>query len=214
MNVTMGRIALERALQNAHLRPDETICRGGTNTDPVGPPQQAIAQLLDPQEYTSSTCRQGAPVLIRPAVAEQFVSRQYRTVAVVGQTNFQLSPIKDRTPVSCSGTDRPSVAAQARRRIIRSYLGGDKHRDFYPSENGDNDNRFMDGWEEVYALPRSRGQLSARPCPPGRRGERTARYSIRWLGLFLIRRTQIIQGAAEHWKGVWIFLPVRLNKRS
>src|SRR4030042_5804801 len=49
-NVTMCRIALERAIQNAHIRPDEIdmMVVGTNTTDPVWPSAAGhIAQLLD-----------------------------------------------------------------------------------------------------------------------------------------------------------------------
>ena len=163
-NVTMGRIALERAIQNAHIEPDEIdmLVVGTNTTDPVWPSAAGhIAQLLGLRKNIPFFDLQAGCTGFNYslAVAEQFVkSGQYRTVVVVGADKLSaITDYKDRNTCVLFGDGAGAVVLQQRREegIIRSYLGGDfKHRDFLVlRKNGDNENRFMwmDG-KKVYAF--------------------------------------------------------------
>lgn len=166
-NVTMGRLALERAIENAGIDPkDIDMLVVGTNTtDPVWPSAAGhIAQLL--------TFRANIPFFdlqagctgfnYSLAVAEQFVkSGQYRTVAVVGSDKLSaITDYKDRNTCVLFGDGAGAVILQRRAQegIIRSYLGGEyKWRDtLVLRRNGDKGHRVM--WmagKKVYSFARS-----------------------------------------------------------
>jgi 3-oxoacyl-[acyl-carrier-protein] synthase III len=163
-NVTMGRIALERAIQNARIEPDEIdlLVVGTNTTDPVWPSASGhIAQLIDLRKNIPFFDLQAGCTGFNYsiAVAEQFVkSGQYRTVAVVGSDKLSaITNYKDRNTCVLFGDGAGAVVLRQRREegIIRSHLGGDfKHRDFLVlRKNEGNANRFMwmDG-KKVYAF--------------------------------------------------------------
>jgi 3-oxoacyl-[acyl-carrier-protein] synthase-3 len=165
-NVTMGRLALERAIENACIDPaDIDMLVVGTNTtDPVWPSAGGhIAKLL--------ALRQNIPFFdlqagctgfnYSLAMAEQFVkSGQYKTIAVVGSDKLSaITDYKDRNTCVLFGDGAGAVVLQrsAKEGIIRSHLGGEyKSRDtLVLRRNGDNGHRFM--WmagNKVYSFAR------------------------------------------------------------
>jgi 3-oxoacyl-[acyl-carrier-protein] synthase-3 len=166
-NVTMGRIALERALENARIAPEaiEMVIVGTNTTDPVWPSAGGhIAKML--------SLRKNIPFLDIQAgctgfnyslsVAELFVkSGQYRTVAVVGTDKLStITDYKDRNTCVLFGDGAGAVILQQRAEegIIRSHLGGDyNHRDLLVlRKNEGNGNRFMwmDG-RKVYVFAKA-----------------------------------------------------------
>src|SRR5512135_886695 len=166
-NVTMGGIALERALENARISPEtiEMVIVGTNTTEPVWPSAGGhIAKRL--------SLRRNIPFLDIQAgctgfnyafsVAELFVkSGQYRTVAVVGTDKLSaVTDYKDRNTCVLFGDGAGAVILQQRTEegIIRSHLGGDyNRRDFLVlRKKGENGNRFMwmDG-RKVYVFAKA-----------------------------------------------------------
>ncbi len=163
-NVTMGRLALERAIENARIDPKEIeMLVVGTNTnDPAWPSAAGhIASHLNldrkmPFFDLQAGCTGFNYSL---AVAEQFVkSGQYRTVAVVGSDKLSaITNYKDRNTCVLFGDGAGAVILRRRVKegIIRSYLGGEyKLRDtLVLRKYGDDGRRFM--WmngNRVYAF--------------------------------------------------------------
>ncbi len=153
-NVTMGRLALERAIENARIDPaDIDMLVVGTNTtDPVWPSAGGhIAQLL--------SLRQNIPFFdlqagctgfnYSLAMAEQFIkSGQYKTIAVVGSDKLSaITDYKDRDTCVLFGDGAGAVVLQQslKEGIIRSHLGGQyQSRDtLVLRRNGDNGHRVM-----------------------------------------------------------------------
>jgi len=163
-NVTMGRLALERAIANARIDPTdiEMLVAGTNTTEPVWPSAAGhIAHLLHlhkniPFFDVQAGCTGFNYSL---ALAEEFVkSGKYKTVAVVGSDKLSaITDYEDRETCVLFGDGAGAVVLQRRPRegIIRSHLGGDyKLRDtLVLRRNGDNDPQFM--WMEgrkVYAF--------------------------------------------------------------
>jgi 3-oxoacyl-[acyl-carrier-protein] synthase III len=163
-NVTMGRLALERAIENARIDPKEIdmLVMGTNTTDPVWPSAAGhIAHLLNLQKNIPFFDLQAGCTGFNYslAVAEQFVkSGQYKTVAVVGSDKLSaITNYKDRNTCVLFGDGAGAVVLRRRAKegIIRSYLGGEyKLRDTLVLRNhGDNNCRFM--WmngNRVYAF--------------------------------------------------------------
>jgi 3-oxoacyl-[acyl-carrier-protein] synthase-3 len=165
-NVTMGRIALERAIENARIdsKDIEMLVVGTNTTDPVWPSAAGyIARLLHfrrniPFFDLQAGCTGFNYSL---AVAEQFVkSGQYKTVAVVGSDKLSaITDYEDRNTCVLFGDGAGAVILQRRGRegIIRSHLGGEYLlRDtLVLRKNQNNGHRFM--WmmgKKVYAFAR------------------------------------------------------------
>jgi 3-oxoacyl-[acyl-carrier-protein] synthase-3 len=163
-NVTMGRIALERAVENAciDLAEIEMLVVGTNTTDPVWPSAAGhVAHLLSlrrnlPFFDVQAGCTGFNYAL---AMAEQFLkSGQYKTVAVVGSDKLSaITNYKDRNTCVLFGDGAGAVVLRRRAKegIIRSYLGGEyKLRDTLVLRNhGDDGRRFM--WmngNRVYAF--------------------------------------------------------------
>ncbi|MGZ3569445.1 MAG: beta-ketoacyl-ACP synthase III [Thermodesulfobacteriota bacterium] len=163
-NVTMGRLALERAIENARIDPTEIdMLIVGTNTnDPAWPSAAGyIARLLNLQKNIPFFDVQAGCTGFNYsfAMAEQFVkSGQYKTVAVVGSDKLSaITNYKDRNTCVLFGDGAGAVILRRRARegIIRSHLGGEyKLRDnLVLRKNRDDGRRFM--WMEgrrVYAF--------------------------------------------------------------
>jgi 3-oxoacyl-[acyl-carrier-protein] synthase-3 len=163
-NVTMGRVALERAIENAHIDPKEIeMLVVGTNTnDPAWPSAAGyIAHLLNlrsniPFFDVQAGCTGFNYSL---ALAEQFVkSGQYKTVAVVGSDKLSaITNYEDRNTCVLFGDGAGAVILRRRVKegVIRSFLGGEyRLRDTLVLRNyGDDGRRFM--WmngNRVYAF--------------------------------------------------------------
>src|SRR4030065_678129 len=133
-NVTMGRLALERAIENARIDPTEIemLVVGTNTTEPVWPSAAGyIAHLLHlykniPFFDLQAGCTGFNYSL---AMAEQFVkSGQYKTVAVVGSDKLSaITNYKDRNTCVLFGDGAGAVVLRRRATegIIRSYLGGE-----------------------------------------------------------------------------------------
>lgn len=153
-NVTMGRLALEKAIENARIDPtDIDMLVVGTNTtDPPWPSAGGhIAQLLNlRQDIPFFDLQAGCTGFnYSLAVAEQFVkSGQYKTVAVVGSDKLSaITDYKDRDTCVLFGDGAGAVVLQrsAKEGIIRSHLGGEyKSRNtLVLRRNEENGHRFM-----------------------------------------------------------------------
>jgi len=164
-NVTMGRIALERAAENACIdRTEIEMLVVGTNTtDPMWPSAAGhIAHLLNlrrnlPFFDVQAGCTGFNYAL---ATAEQFLkSGQYKTVAVVGSDKLSaITNYKDRNTCVLFGDGAGAVILRRRSKegLIRSYLGGEyklRHTLVLRDSEDDHGCRFM--WMEgkkVYAF--------------------------------------------------------------
>jgi 3-oxoacyl-[acyl-carrier-protein] synthase-3 len=163
-NVTMGRLALERAIEDAGIEPgDIDMLVAGTNTtEPVWPSAAGhIARLLNLRKNMPFFDLQAGCTGFNYALAtaELFVkSGQYRTIAVVGSDKLSaITDYKDRNTCVLFGDGAGAVILQRRAKegIIRSHLGGEyRLRDYLIlRRNGDSGHRFM--WMEgkkVYAF--------------------------------------------------------------
>jgi 3-oxoacyl-[acyl-carrier-protein] synthase-3 len=166
-NVTMGKLALERAIENAHIDPKEIdmLVMGTNTTEPVWPSAAGyIARLLNLRKNIPFFDLQAGCTGFNYslAVAEQFVkSGQYNTVAVVGSDKLStITDYQDRNTCVLFGDGAGAVIIQRRVQegIIRSHLGGHyKLRDtLVLRKNGNNGQRFM--WMEgkkVYAFAKT-----------------------------------------------------------
>lgn len=153
-NVTMGRIALERALENARIAPEaiEMVIVGTNTTEPVWPSAGGhIAKMLSLRKNIPFLDIQAGCTGFNYAlsVAELFVkSGQYRTVAVVGTDKLStITNYKDRNTCVLFGDGAGALILQQRAEegIIRSHLGGDYNRRdlLVLRKNEENGNRFM-----------------------------------------------------------------------
>src|SRR4030042_2303440 len=163
-NVTMGRLALERAIENARIDPKEIemLVMGTNTTEPVWPSASGhVARLLNLHETMPFFDVQAGCTGFNYslALAEQFVkSGQYKTVAVVGSDKLSaITDYKERNTCVLFGDGAGAVVLQRRAKegIIRSHLGGEyKSRDYLVlRKNRANGHRFM--WMEgkkVYAF--------------------------------------------------------------
>jgi len=166
-NVTMGKLALERAIENAHIDPKEIdmLVMGTNTTEPVWPSAAGhIARLLNLRKNIPFFDLQAGCTGFNYslAVAEQFVkSGQYNTVAVIGSDKLStITDYQDRNTCVLFGDGAGAVIIQRRVQegIIRSHLGGHyKLRDtLVLRKNGNNGQRFM--WMEgkkVYAFAKT-----------------------------------------------------------
>jgi 3-oxoacyl-[acyl-carrier-protein] synthase-3 len=163
-NVTMGRHALERAIEKADIDPaDIDMLVVGTNTsDPVWPSSAGhIAQLLNLRKTIPFFDLQAGCTGFNYslATAEQFVkSGQYKTVAVVGSDKLSaITDYEDRETCVLFGDGAGAVVLQRRATegIIRSHLGGayQSRHTLELRKKGSNGARFMwmDG-KKVYAF--------------------------------------------------------------
>ena len=166
-NVTMGKLALERAIENAQIDPKEIdmLVMGTNTTEPVWPSAAGyIARLLNLRKNIPFFDLQAGCTGFNYslAVAEQFVkSGQYNTVAVIGSDKLStITDYQDRNTCVLFGDGAGAVIIQRRVQegIIRSHLGGHyKLRDtLVLRKNGNNGQRFM--WMEgkkVYAFAKT-----------------------------------------------------------
>ena len=124
-NVTMGRLALERAIENARIDPKEIdmLVVGTNTTEPVWPSAAGhIARLLNLRKNIPFFDLQAGCTGFNYslAVAEQFVkSGQYKTVAVVGSDKLSaITDYEDRNTCVLFGDGAGAViiAAKGQRR--------------------------------------------------------------------------------------------------
>jgi 3-oxoacyl-[acyl-carrier-protein] synthase-3 len=213
-NVTMGRLALERAIENARIDPTEIemLVVGTNTTEPVWPSAAGhIALLLNLHKNMPFFDLQAGCTGFNYslAMAEQFVkSGQYKTVAVVGSDKLSaITNYKDRETCVLFGDGAGAVVLQRRAKegIIRSHLGGQyKLRDtLVLRKNRDNDHQFM--WMEgkkVYAFAKG---VMAESClrvldPDGTASKREIRALLNQVDRIIPHQAnaRIIKSAAEH----------------
>jgi 3-oxoacyl-[acyl-carrier-protein] synthase III len=132
-NVTMGRIALERAIENARIDREEVelVIVGTNTTEPVWPSASGyIANLLGLRKNLSFFDVQAGCTGFNYAlsVGEMAVkSEQYRTVAVVGTDKLSaITNYQDRNTCVLFGDGAGAVILKQSSKdgIIRSHLGG------------------------------------------------------------------------------------------
>jgi 3-oxoacyl-[acyl-carrier-protein] synthase-3 len=166
-NVTMGRVALGKAIENARIDPEEIemLVVGTNTTEPMWPSAAGhIACLLNLNKNIPFFDLQAgcSGFIYSLATAELFVkSGQYRTVAVVGSDKLSaITNYEDRNTCVLFGDGAGAVVLQRRAKegIIRSYLGGEyRSRDtLVLRKNGENGHRvmWMDG-KRVYAFAKN-----------------------------------------------------------
>ena len=213
-NVTMGRIALERAIENARIDPKEIemLVMGTNTTEPVWPSAAGhIAHLLNlHQNMPFFDVQAGCTGFnYSLALAEQFVKLgQYKTVAVVGSDKLSaITDYKDRNTCVLFGDGAGAVILRRRVKegIIRSYLGGEyKLRDTLVLRNHGNDGRrfmWMNG-NRVYAF--AKGAM-AESClrvldPDQTAGKKELRALFNHVDRIIPHQAneRIINSAAEH----------------
>ncbi len=213
-NVTMGRLALERSIENARIDPTEIdMLIVGTNTnDPVWPSAAGhIAHLLNLHKNIPFFDLQAGCTGFNYslAVAEQFVkSGQHKTVAVVGSDKLSaITNYKDRNTCVLFGDGAGAVILRRRSKegIIRSYLGGEyKLRDnLVLRNNAGNGRRFMwmDG-KRVYAFAKgAMAESCLRVLDPDRTaGQKELRALFHHVKRIIPHQAnaRIINSAAEH----------------
>ncbi len=213
-NVTMGRLALERAIESAHIDPAdiEMLVVGTNTTEPVWPSAAGhIAHLLNlhrnmPFFDVQAGCTGFNYAL---AVAEQFVkSGQHKTVAVVGCDKLSaITDYKDRNTCVLFGDGAGALVLQRRAKegIIRSHLGGEyklRHT-LVLRKRGDHGQRFMwmDG-KKVYAFAKG---VMAESClrvldPKGTASKKDLRALLNQVSRIIPHQAnaRIIKSAAEH----------------
>ncbi len=132
-NVTMGAIALERAIKDSGIHVEEIECLvvGTNTTEPVWPSAGGhMAKLLDLQRDLPFFDVQAGCTGFNYAlfIAETLVkSGQYRTVAVVGTDKLSsITDYQDRNTCVLFGDGAGAVILRQSERegIIRSHLGG------------------------------------------------------------------------------------------
>jgi 3-oxoacyl-[acyl-carrier-protein] synthase III len=132
-NVTMGKIALERAIENARIAPEEIelLVVGTNTTEPVWPSASGyIAHLLGLHKGISFFDVQAGCTGFNYSlsVGEMSIkSGQYRTVAVVGTDKLSaITNYEDRNTCVLFGDGAGAVVLRqsAGAGIIRSHLGG------------------------------------------------------------------------------------------
>jgi 3-oxoacyl-[acyl-carrier-protein] synthase III len=166
-NVTMGRIALERAIENARIDPEdiEMVVMGTNTTEPMWPSAagHVASQLNLKKNIPFFDLQAGCSGFnFSLATAELFVkSGQYRTVAVIGSDKLSaITNYKDRNTCVLFGDGAGAMVLQRRAKegVIRSHLGGEyRLRDSLAlHKNGDNGHRvmWMDG-KRVYAFAKN-----------------------------------------------------------
>jgi len=213
-NVTMGRLALERAIENARIDPKEIemLVMGTNTTEPVWPSASGhIARLLNLHETMPFFDVQAGCTGFNYslALAEQFVkSGQYKTVAVVGSDKLSaITDYKDRNTCVLFGDGAGAVVLRRRAKegIIRSYLGGEyKLRDTLVLRNHGNDGRqfmWMNG-NRVYAFAKgAMAESCLRVLDPDRTaGKKELRALFSHVDRIIPHQAneRIINSAAEH----------------
>jgi 3-oxoacyl-[acyl-carrier-protein] synthase-3 len=213
-NVTMGRLALERAIENARIDPTEIemLVVGTNTTEPVWPSAAGhIAHLLNlhknmPFFDVQAGCTGFNYAL---AVAEQFVkSGQHKTVAVVGSDKLSaITDYKDRNTCVLFGDGAGAVILQRRAKegIIRSHLGGEykSRHTLVLRKNKDDGQRFMwmDG-KKVYVFAKG---VMAESClrvldPDGTASKKELRALLNQVDRIIPHQAnaRIIKSAAEN----------------
>lgn len=163
-NVTMGKIALDKAIENAHIDKKEIdmVIVGTNTTEPVWPSAAGhIAYLLNLRENIPFFDLQAGCTGFNYslAIAEQLIkSGQYKTIAVIGTDKLStITNYKDRNTCILLGDGAGAVVIQRspKEGIIRSYLGGKyKSREtlvLHKDKKTNNQYLWMEG-KKVYAF--------------------------------------------------------------
>jgi 3-oxoacyl-[acyl-carrier-protein] synthase III len=212
-NVTMGRIALERAIKNARIDPGEIelLVVGTNTTEPVWPSASGnIANLLSLHKNISFFDVQAGCTGFNYAlsVGEMSVkSGQYRTVAVIGTDKLSaITDYQDRNTCVLFGDGAGAVILQhsTSHGIIRSHLGGNaRARDLLIlSKKSSNGHGYI--WmagPKVYAFAK---KVMVESClrvldPKGTAGKSELRSLFRQVTKIIPHQAnaRIIMGAAE-----------------
>jgi len=171
-NVTMGRTALERAIENAGIGPEEIdlLIVGTNTTNPVWPSAAGHmpAPSVSGREFLFLMSRQDARVLtiLSPWPSNSSSQDSTERLQWLDRTSCPPSPIiKTEIPVFYSGRAGAVVLQQRREEgIIRSHLGGDyRRRTFSCSEKTGIMETDICGWtgERSISLPRGRWSKAA-----------------------------------------------------
>ena len=229
-NVTMGKIALERAIENARIEPEEIefLVVGTNTTEPVWPSASGyIANLLGLRKNLSFFDVQAGCTGFNYAlsVGEMSVkSGQYRTVAVIGTD--KLSAITDYRGSKhlCSfwgwsGRGHPSAESREDG-IIRSHLGGNaRARDLLilAKKNGNGQGVIWMEGPKVYAFAK---RVMVESClrvldPEGTAGKEKLRALFHQVTKIVPHQAnaRIILGAAEELESQLELPPVKSKTR-
>lgn len=212
-NVTMGKIALERAIKNARIDPEELelLVVGTNTTEPVWPSASGyIANLLGLSKNISFFDVQAGCTGFNYAlsVGEMSVkSGQYRTVAVIGTDKLSaITDYEDRNTCVLFGDGAGAVVLQRSTGdgIIRSHLGGHaRARDLLilSKKNGNGRGYISMEGPKVYAFAK---RVMAESClrvldPTGTAGKRALRTLFHRVTKIIPHQAnaRIIHSAAE-----------------
>ena len=212
-NVTMGKIALERAIENARIDPGEIelLVVGTNTTEPVWPSASGyIANLLGLYKNISFFDVQAGCTGFNYAlsVGEMSVkSEQYRTVAVVGTDKLSaITNYEDRNTCVLFGDGAGAVVLQqsAGAGIIRSHLGGNaRARDLLilAKKNGNRQGVISMVGPKVYAFAK---RVMVESClrvldPSGKAGKKELRGLFQQVSKIIPHQAnaRIIFSAAE-----------------
>lgn len=133
-NITMGMIALKKAIENAGIQPEEieSLVVGTNTTEPVwpssgGPMAESLGLRKDLPFFDVQAGCTGFNYAL--SIAEMSIKAgQYRTVAVVGTDKLSsITDYHDRNTCVLFGDGAGAVILKrsAHEGIIRSHLGGD-----------------------------------------------------------------------------------------
>ncbi len=212
-NVTMGKIALERAIKNARIDPGEIelLVVGTNTTEPVWPSASGyIADLLGLHKNISFFDVQAGCTGFNYAlsVGEMSVkSGQYRTVAVIGTDMLSaITDYEDRNTCVLFGDGAGAVVLQQSTvdGIIRSHLGGNaraRNLLILSKKNGNGRGVISMEGPKVYAFAK---KVMVESClrvldPTGTAGKRKLRTLFRQVTKIIPHQAnaRIILSAAE-----------------
>ena len=212
-NVTMGRIALERAIENSGIRCEEIefLVVGTNTTEPVWPSASGhIANLLGLRKDLPFLDVQAGCTGFNFAfsVAEMFIKAgQYRTVAVIGTDKLSaITDYQDRNTCVLFGDGAGALILKqsTSEGIIRSHLGGNaRSRDLLilsKKDGAGNGYIWMEG-RKVYTFAK---RVMVESCfrvldPSGTAGKNELRSLFEQVTRIIPHQAnaRIIMGAAE-----------------
>jgi 3-oxoacyl-[acyl-carrier-protein] synthase-3 len=212
-NVTMGRTALERAIEKAGIEPEEIefLVVGTNTTDPVWPSAAGyIANLLGLRKNLPFFDVQAGCTGFNYAlsVGEMSVKAgQYRTVAVIGTDKLSaITDYQDRNTCVLFGDGAGAVILRQSKEdgIIRSHLGGNaraRHLLILSKKNGNGQGVICMEGPKVYAFAK---RVMVESClrvldPEGMAGKEKLRALFHQVTRIVPHQAngRIIMGAAE-----------------
>ncbi len=215
-NVTMGAIALEKAIENAAIQPEEieSLVVGTNTTEPVWPSAGGhIANLLDLRKDLPFFDVQAGCTGFNYAlsIAEMSIKAgQYKTVAVVGTDKLSaITDYQDRNTCVLFGDGAGAVILKqsAQEGIIRSHLGGNsKLRDLLTlsKKNGASNGYISMEGRKVYTFAK---KAMVESCfrvldPSGTAGKSELRALFEQVTKIIPHQAnaRIIMGAAEEFE--------------